>query len=112
VIITLLRDKFTALQNNPVWITGESFSGIFVPQITLKMDGFIAQTKKDNPAAWVPNLKGLIVGNALTDFKFDGKPGFVPSAYYFGLVDDELYEFIMNNCDLSYLMVRGYSGLS
>jgi len=27
----LLQDKFSALKNNPLWIGGETYGGIFVP---------------------------------------------------------------------------------
>ena len=93
-MLTLLRDKFTALQNNPLWLAGETYAGVFIPQLMLRLDAFIQQTKKDNPQAWVPNLKGMIVGNGVTDYKYDGKPAFVPMAFYHGLIDDELYEFL------------------
>ena len=65
-----------------------------MPFLTQRIDAYIAETKKANPEAWVPNLKGFIVGSGVTDFKYDGLPAFVSMAYYHGLIDDELYDFI------------------
>lgn len=76
---------------------------MYVPNLMVKLDASIAQTKKDNPADWVPNLKGSVIGNGITDYRFDGKAAFVTMAYYHGLIDDELFEFITFNCNLQYV---------
>jgi carboxypeptidase C (cathepsin A) len=41
-LMTLLRDKFTALQNNPLWLGGETYAGVYVPQLMQKLDALIA----------------------------------------------------------------------
>lgn len=45
----------------------------------------------------------MLVGNGFTDFKYDGKAAFVTMAFYHGLIDDELFEYITENCDLTYI---------
>jgi hypothetical protein len=55
----------------------------------------------------VPNLKGLLVGNGYTNYKYDGLPSFVPMAYYHGIIDDDLHEYLTMNCNLSFADVDG-----
>lgn len=43
-----------------------------------------------------------MVGNGVTDWKYDTTPAFVEMAYWFGLTDDKLYSDIKNKCDLTY----------
>lgn len=48
-----------------------------------------------------------MLGNAFIDFKYDGKAAFVPMAFYHGLIDDELHDFMKHKCDFSYNYIRG-----
>lgn len=48
-----------------------------------------------------PNLKGFMVGNGVTNWKYDADPAFVEQAYWFGLVDDVLYHQ-MKTCNYEY----------
>jgi len=60
----------------------------------------------------VPNLKGQIIANGLTDWKYDGFPSFFTMAFYHGLIDDELYETGRDECDFSYIEVTGSQNYS
>jgi hypothetical protein len=42
-----------------------------------------------------------MVGNGVTNWKYDGKPAAIEQGYWFGLVDDALY-FKMKTCDFAY----------
>lgn len=99
-MLQLLTTKFTALQNNSLWIAGESYAGIYVPQLALRLDMFINATKPSGK--WVPNFKGMLVGNGVTNWKYDCTPAYFHMGYYHGLVSDELYNNVQQNCDLSY----------
>ena len=68
--ISLMTDKFKDLQANDLYIAGESYAGIYVPKLVKKIDDYI--TTKGGP--YLPNLKGMIVGNPVTDHSVDGKP--------------------------------------
>jgi carboxypeptidase C (cathepsin A) len=103
----LLQDKFSALKNNDLWIGGETYGGIFVPQLARKIDQHIINTRKFSQDAWVPKLKGIVVGNGYTYYKYDGLPSFVPMAYYHGIIDDDLHEYLTINCNLTYADVIG-----
>ena len=45
----------------------------------------------NNTGPYIPKLKGFIVGNPVTDHSVDGKPMQFEMAYWFGLIDDQLY---------------------
>lgn len=96
-VLQLLQVKFTALQNNDLYISGESYAGIYVPQLVLRIDLLINNTK---PGDWTPKLKGFMVGNGVTDWKYDCTPAFFHMSYYHGLISDELYNAVNANCNL------------
>jgi len=91
-----------------LWLSGEGYGGIFVPWLARGLDAYIKQAAQ---GVWVPKLKGIVVGNGFTDFKYDGLPAFVTMAHYHGLIDDELYDFISGSCNLSYVNVKGIGSL-
>lgn len=86
-LITLMTTKFEGLQGNDLYISGESYAGIYVPKLVKKIDDY--NTAKSGP--YLPNLKGFIVGNPVTDHSVDGKPMQFEMAYWYGLIDDALY---------------------
>ncbi|XP_010554424.1 PREDICTED: serine carboxypeptidase-like 50 [Tarenaya hassleriana] len=65
-------------QNRPVYITGESYAGKYVPAIGY----YILKERPDGPV----NLKGLAIGNGLTD-PVPQVRTFAVNAYYMGLVN-------------------------
>lgn len=96
--ISLMTDKLPQLQANDLYIAGESYAGIYVPKLAQKMDQYIT----NKTGSYLPNLKGIMVGNPVTDHSVDGKPMQFEMAYWFGLIDDALYSNVKMNCDLSY----------
>lgn len=96
--LTLMTKTLPQLQGNDLYIAGESYAGIYVPKLAKLMDDYIAN--KTGP--YLPKLKGIIVGNPVTDYKYDGKPAQFEMAYWFGLIDDVLYKTVKAKCDLSY----------
>lgn len=83
-LINLMTMKFPELQGNDMYIAGESYAGIYVPKLASKIDDYI--TKKSGP--YLPKLKGIMVGNPVTDYLVDGKPMQFEMAYWYGLIDD------------------------
>jgi carboxypeptidase C (cathepsin A) len=98
VAILNLLQKFPEIMNNDLYISGESYAGIYVPKAVLRLDAYITKNKGTN---WVPNLKGFMVGNGVTNWKYDTTPAFVKMGYWHGLYDDDLYA-VLKDCDLSY----------
>ena len=103
-LLYLLQNKLIPLQNNSLYISGESYAGIYVPQLALRVDRYINDTKLKDPNAWVPNFKGFMVGNGVTNWKYDCDPAYFHMAYYHGLISDRLYNgYTAHNCDFSYI---------
>jgi serine carboxypeptidase-like clade 1 len=69
--------------SNPLYIGGDSYSGITVPVTALEM-------ANHNPNGEL-NLKGYMVGNGLTDKNCDDGGRF-PFMHGMGLISNELYE--------------------
>ncbi|KAJ4730347.1 Carboxypeptidase [Melia azedarach] len=78
--------------SNPFFIAGESYAGVYVPTLASEVvKGIDAGTKP------IVNFKGYLVGNGVTDEVFDGN-ALVPFAHGMGLISDELFEEVQNEC--------------
>ncbi|XP_015055261.1 serine carboxypeptidase-like 18 [Solanum pennellii] len=84
---------------NPLYVTGGSYSGFFVPPLTRKIyDGIEVG---DKPQL---NIKGYILGNAQTD-RFIDFNGRVRYANCMGLISDKIYQSTKANCNGNYIDV-------
>ncbi|CAL5016730.1 unnamed protein product [Urochloa decumbens] len=81
---------------NPLYIAGDSYSGLIIPSLTLEIDRCIELGEEPRF-----NLKGYIAGNPVTDNQFD-TDGHIPYLHGMGLVSDELYENARENCGGKY----------
>lgn len=66
--------KFPELKDNEFYISGESYAGIYVPFLAHQ----IAIVKKDTTI----NLKGILVGNGVTQHKYDDKALYAMSFWH------------------------------
>ncbi|KNA03823.1 hypothetical protein SOVF_205370 isoform A [Spinacia oleracea] len=90
-------EMFPEHLNNPFFIAGESYAGIFIPTLASEiMKGL------DSGSRPIINLKGYMIGNGVTDKYFDGNAA-VPFAHGMGLISDDLYQEIVDVCHGSYL---------
>ncbi|KDP41600.1 hypothetical protein JCGZ_16007 [Jatropha curcas] len=85
--------------SNPVYVGGDSYSGIPLPGVVQKIS--IGNEEGRKPFI---NLKGYLLGNAGTDFSFDGNSQ-VPFAHGMGLISDELYESLKRTCGGEYTFI-------
>ncbi|XP_066137703.1 venom serine carboxypeptidase-like isoform X2 [Euwallacea fornicatus] len=77
---------FSELQNNSFYVSGESYGGKYVPAISYTIH------KKNPTSALFINLQGIIIGNGLSDPKYQFKYGEL--LYQLGLIDQNaLLEF-------------------
>ncbi|KAI5447580.1 serine carboxypeptidase-like 11 isoform X1 [Lathyrus oleraceus] len=83
-------------QSNEIYISGDSYSGITVPIIVQE----IAQANEKGIQPWI-NLQGYVLGNPITTRK--EKNYRIPFANGMGLISDELYESLQENCDGDYI---------
>ncbi|XP_019450474.1 PREDICTED: serine carboxypeptidase-like 20 isoform X2 [Lupinus angustifolius] len=77
---------------NPLFISGESFAGIYVPTLAHEIAKGI-----DSGVTPKLNFKGYLIGNAVTDKIFDGN-ALVPFAHGMGLISDQLFEAVTTQC--------------
>ncbi|KAF1895869.1 hypothetical protein Lal_00037986 [Lupinus albus] len=78
--------------SNPLFISGESFAGIYVPTLANEIvKGIDAGVKPEL------NFKGYLIGNAATDEIVDGN-ALVPFTHGMGLISDQLFEDITKEC--------------
>lgn len=85
------------LKDREVWITGESYGGVYVPQLAYHIHNF----NNDSSTAEGDKikLKGMLVGNGMTNYTYDATPASVEYAYYRGLLDTNTWdEMVSNNC--------------
>ncbi|KAG0487626.1 hypothetical protein HPP92_009721 [Vanilla planifolia] len=81
---------------NPFYITGESYAGVYVPTLSAEVAEGIKVGIKP-----IINFKGYMIGNGVTDEKFDGD-ALVPFAHGMGLISDELFQETNAACSGSY----------
>ena len=80
--------KFPELKENELYIAGESYAGIYIPYLMNNLDKYITRNAGHS---FVPNLKGMLIGNGLTSYKWDCIPAFLDMAVYHNLLDEELH---------------------
>ncbi|KAM0949957.1 putative peptidase S10, serine carboxypeptidase, alpha/Beta hydrolase [Dioscorea sansibarensis] len=85
---------------NPFYIAGDSYSGMIVPVVAQKI-----ANDNDGGVEHPFNLKGYLLGNPVTDYKYDGESK-VPFAHGMSLISDELYEATRTSCGAQYTSPR------
>lgn len=89
-------DIYQEFLANPFFISGESYAGVYVPTLSSEVvKGLDAGVKP------VLNFKGYMVGNGVADTIFDGN-ALVPFAHGMGLISEELFQKVSNECRGSY----------
>lgn len=92
----IIHPEFTS---NPIYISGDSYSGLPVPVIVQHiLDG--------NEAGHKPfiNVKGIVLGNAVTEPTLEGNSK-IPFVHGMGLISEELYESLKKTCEGEYTNV-------
>lgn len=89
--------KFPEYQNNSLFVSGESYAGIYVPYLAMRIHQYNEMAVLDKSTKI--NLKGILVGNGATDWQYDTTPSYLPMAYNHQLMDRDLYDtFVQYNC--------------
>lgn len=98
VFVDLMTTKFPELQKNDLYISGESYAGIYVPRLVERIDWYIGNCTQNQSCPFIPNLKGFIVGNGVTDYKFDNDLALFEMTFWYGFISTETYNNIKANC--------------
>ncbi|EOY03676.1 Serine carboxypeptidase-like 25 isoform 3 [Theobroma cacao] len=85
-------DRFPRYKNRDIYITGESYAGHYVPQLARQI---MIYNKKSKHRI---NLKGIMVGNAVTDNYYDNL-GTVTYWWSHAMISDKTYQQLINTCD-------------
>jgi serine carboxypeptidase-like clade II len=89
----LLKMKFPEFSKNDLYLSGESYAGIYVPYLALKIDQYNEKETQNQI-----NLKGIIVGNGCTDFSKDCLPSSIDMVYQHHILSDEMYSAYTEKC--------------
>ena len=97
-LLYFFEEKFPERKKNDLYISGESYAGVYVPYLAYQIDKF-NEKYKDNDEVYKPNLKGFMVGNGVTNWTVDTDPAYIDMAYWHGLYSDSLLaDYKENNC--------------
>ncbi|PON46180.1 Serine carboxypeptidase-like [Parasponia andersonii] len=86
-------DRFPRYKGRDVYLTGESYAGHYVPQLAREIMVYNKQYSKQ-PI----NLRGIMVGNAVTDNYYDNV-GTVTYWWSHAMISDKTYKQLINTCD-------------
>ena len=93
--------KFPEFIKNDLYISGESYGGIYVPYLSWQLHQHNLQAQWNGDIIY--NLKGFIVGNGATDWTVDINPAFPEVVFNFNLIpQDWQLEYVSLNCSDSF----------
>ena len=96
-----ILDKYPEFQKNELYISGESYGGIYVPYMAWNVVKH-NEANADDDTVFKPNLKGFAVGNGVTNWTYDTTAAYVEMAYWHSLVDTGLHDQIeAAGCDFA-----------
>ncbi|XP_068653900.1 serine carboxypeptidase-like 25 [Aristolochia californica] len=84
-------ERFTRYKEREIYLAGESYAGHYVPQLAREIKAYNAKAK--HPI----NLKGLMVGNAVTDTYHDNL-GTVTYWWSHAMISDRTYNTLIHTC--------------
>lgn len=87
--------RFPQYRHRDFYIAGESYAGHYVPQLARK----IVEYNKGSPNPFI-NLKGILVGNAVTDNYYDNI-GTVTYWWTHAMISDRTYKAILKSCNFT-----------
>ena len=107
--MTQSQDTFAALQNfyeafplyksNDLWVSGESYAGIYGPYLAWQIHQWNLQQKMYNNTDKIIPLKGFMIGNGLTDQYQDSNVWYPDTLFNFNLISPTLLQKIKaKNC--------------
>ncbi|GER49325.1 serine carboxypeptidase [Striga asiatica] len=85
-------DRFPRYKNREIYLTGESYAGHYVPQLAREIVNY--NTNSEHKI----NLKGFMVGNAVTDNHYDNL-GTVDFWWSHAMISDKTHKQLMSTCE-------------
>ncbi|KAL8144450.1 hypothetical protein V2J09_017482 [Rumex salicifolius] len=87
-------NRFPRYRNRELYLTGESYAGHYVPQLARAILDYNSKSKQP----FLLNLKGIMVGNAVTDNYYDNL-GTVTYWWSHAMISDRTFRQLVNTCD-------------
>jgi len=82
-------ERYPLYKGKPLYISGESYGGIYIP--------YLAWQLAHNSDVVV---SGFMVGNGVTNWKYDTTPATIQTAYHHAMYSDQLHEKLLaSGCD-------------
>ena len=78
------------LTGREFFVSGESYAGVYIPTLAT----YILNDKSNDKV----NLKGVLIGNGLTDFDTDVERSMVEFGYWHGMISFETYDSFQRHC--------------
>ena len=95
----VFNKAYPELLKHDLYITGESYGGIYVPYLAYNLHQNGLTTKSGGDI----NLQGVAIGNGVTDWSVDTFPAYIAMSYTHGLITLDLHNRLSaGNCDFSY----------
>lgn len=92
--------KFPEYKANELYVSGESYAGIYVPYLTWQIYQNNLQAAF-NTNLYEMNLKGMMVGNGCTNWDVDTNPALPETLYNFNIIKKGLMEsYQKNDCHI------------
>ncbi|CAA0828365.1 Serine carboxypeptidase-like 25 [Striga hermonthica] len=85
-------DRFPRYKNREIYLTGESYAGHYVPQLAREIVNY------NTNSVHKINLKGFMVGNAVTDNHYDNL-GTVDFWWSHAMISDRTHKQLMSTCN-------------
>lgn len=90
-VILAWFEKYPEYKEHDLFISGESYAGMYVPFVVNQLHHHKVVHQRD-PDVFKPNLKGFMVGNGCTNWKYDTEPAYLKMAYWHSLYSQETYD--------------------
>lgn len=92
-------DRFPEYKPKDLFISGESYSGIYVPNLLKVVDTY---NKNLTNTSEKINVKGMMVGNGVTNWTYDTMPATIDMAYWHSIMSEEIHDKMTEEqCDWS-----------
>ncbi|KAK4783307.1 hypothetical protein SAY86_007681 [Trapa natans] len=99
VFLVRWMTRFPQYKYREFYISGESYAGHYVPQLAKKVHDYNKGQSQSQSRPFI-NLKGFIVGNAVTDNYYDNM-GTVSYWWTHSMISDRTYRSILKHCNFS-----------
>jgi carboxypeptidase C (cathepsin A) len=82
--------KFPELADNDLYISGESYAGIYIPTLAMRIHQHNQQQITQNLGPIIP-LQGVLIGNGCTDWLVDTEPAMPDFLYMHNVISKDSY---------------------